>query len=280
MLNIPTFHQYNGETKIALMDNSAVAFMEQMERNGISAKELLRGYDAVFIPRWVIEEVSDSSYRSEYINSLIDNGFPIYSIAEESYSELANGEEGNLYRIVYAAVSTLGALRSYMRRYVQKEDTIDMSAYSDWISEMYRNWPLSDTNTDTGRTKKKNAGEISLTILAEVFSWYYPDTELITVYTQDRDAFDYQMSAHRQLKEVFRERTSVDVSYKSNDFLLYQMYRDGTITREKINDVRKDERVVTYTKRRPDQAVALASKKLNNRQFIDLLEDESVQIIF
>lgn len=211
MLNIPTFHQYNGETKIALMDNSAVAFMEQMERNGISAKELLRGYDAVFIPRWVIEEVSDSSYRSEYINSLIDNGFPIYSIAEESYSELANGEEGNLYRIVYAAVSTLGALRSYMRRYVQKEDTIDMSAYSDWISEMYRNWPLSDTNTDTGRTKKKNAGEISLTILAEVFSWYYPDTELITVYTQDRDAFDYQMSAHRQLKEVFRERTSVDV---------------------------------------------------------------------
>lgn len=280
MLNIPTFHQYNGETKIALMDNSAVAFMEQMERNGISAKELLRGYDAVFIPRWVIEEVSDSSYRSEYINSLIDNGFPIYSIAEESYSELANSEEGNLYRIVYAAVSTLGALRSYMRRYVQKEDTIDMSAYSDWISEMYRNWPLSDTNTDTGRTKKKNAGEISLTILAEVFSWYYPDTELITVYTQDRDAFDYQMSAHRQLKEVFRERTSVDVSYKSNDFLLYQMYRDGTITREKINDVRKDERVVTYTKRRPDQAVALASKKLNNRQFIDLLEDESVQIIF
>lgn len=195
MLNIPIFHQYNGETKIALMDNSAVAFMEQVERNGVSAKELLREYDAVFIPNWVIKEVSP----------------------------------------------------------------IDMSAYSDWISEMYRNWPLSDTNTENGRMKKKNAGEISLTILAEVFSWYYPDTELITVYTQDRDSFDYQMSAHRQLEKVFQERVSVDVSYKSNDFLLYQMYRSGTITREKINDVRKDERVVTYTKRRPDQAVALAS---------------------
>ena len=119
-----------------------------------------------------------------------------------------------------------------------------------------------------------------MTILAEVFSWYYPDTELITVYTQDSDSFDYQMSAHRQLKEVFHERTSVDVSYKSNDFLLYQMYRSGTIMREKINDVRKDERVVTYTKRRQDQAVALASKKLNNLQFIELLDDESVQIIF
>ena len=280
MLRIPTFYQYNGETKIALMDNSTVAFMEQMERCGVSAKELLREYDAVFIPNWVIEEVSDSSFRSRYIEGLIDDGFPIYSIAEESYTELANGEEGNLYRIVYAAVSTLGALKSYMRRHVRKEDSIDMSAYSDWISEMYRNWPLSDTNTENGRSKKKNAGEISLTILAEVFSWYYPDTELITVYTQDRDSYDYQISAHKQLKDVFRNRTSVDVSYKSNDFLLYQMYRSGTITQEKINDMRKDERVVTYTKRRPDQAVALVSKKLDNRQFINLLDDESVQIIF
>lgn len=157
---------------------------------------------------------------------------------------------------------------------------MDMSAYSEWISEMYRNWPLSATNTENGRDKKKNAGEISLTILAEVFSWYYPDTEIITVYTQDRDSYDYQIAAHRKLKELFRNRSSVDVSYKSNDVLLCQMYRNGRITREKINEVRKDERVVTYTKKRSDQSVVLASRKLNNRQFIDLLEDESVQIIF
>lgn len=57
MLNVPMFQQYNGETQIALMDNSTVAFMEQMERNGVSANELLSAYDAVLIPNWVVEEM-------------------------------------------------------------------------------------------------------------------------------------------------------------------------------------------------------------------------------
>ena len=40
MLNISEYRNYSGETKIALMDNSTVAFLEQVERAGISAKEL------------------------------------------------------------------------------------------------------------------------------------------------------------------------------------------------------------------------------------------------
>lgn len=104
MLNIPRYTQYRGETKIALMDNSTIAFMEQMERCGDSAKELLRGYDVIFIPNWVLEEVEDSEYRCRYIEALKADGFPIYAIAEESYADLAEGEEGNLYKIVLAAV--------------------------------------------------------------------------------------------------------------------------------------------------------------------------------
>lgn len=197
-----------------------------------------------------------------------------------SSERFVNGEERNLYKIVNAAVSTLGVLKSYLRRNVQKEDPIDMDAYSDWISEMYRNWPLSDAHTETGREKKKNAGEISLTILAEVISWYRPEAEMITVYTQDRDSYDYQTEAHKQLKKVFSDRTSVDVSYKSNDFLLYQMYKNGTITLEKINEVRKDERVVIFTRKRTDESVALVTKKLDNNQYIELLRDGGAQIIF
>ena len=45
MLNIPEYRNYSGETKIALMDNSTVAFLEQVERAGISEKELLIGYE-------------------------------------------------------------------------------------------------------------------------------------------------------------------------------------------------------------------------------------------
>ena len=48
------------------MDNSAIVFMEQMGRRGISANALLRGYDVILIPNWVIEEVKDSPYRSYY----------------------------------------------------------------------------------------------------------------------------------------------------------------------------------------------------------------------
>lgn len=111
MANLPTYTQYNGETQIALIDNSAIAFMEQIERYGCSVKEILRGYDVIFIPNWVLREVNDSEYRREYIEYLIAEGFPIYAVAEESYAELANGEEGNLYEIVFASVSCLAVLK-------------------------------------------------------------------------------------------------------------------------------------------------------------------------
>ena len=156
MLNIPKYMHYDGESKIALMDNSSIAFMEQLERNGYSAKVLLRGYDVIIIPNWVLEEVKDSIFRSNYIESLRNDGFPIYSIAEESYADLVDGEEGRLYRIVLATVSSLGVLKSYLHRYVEKPDPLDMSAYSDWITEMYQNWPMSEKIIqESGREKKE-----------------------------------------------------------------------------------------------------------------------------
>ena len=232
MLNIPEYRNYSGETKIALMDNSTVAFLEQVERAGISAKELLIGYEVILIPNWISEEICDSIYRKNFIESLVADGLPIYFIAEENYTDLANGEEGNLYKIVFAAVSTLAAMRSYLHRHVDKSDPLDMEEYAIWLSKMYQNWPLSIITTKNGREKKKNAGEISLTILAEVFSWYYPNIESITMYTQDRDSYDYQTNARNYLRDAFKNKVSVDVSYKSNDFLLCQMYRKGMITLE------------------------------------------------
>ena len=280
MLNIPEYRNYSGETKIALMDNSTVAFLEQVERAGIYAKELLIGYEVILIPNWVSEEICDSIYRKNFIESLVADGFPIYFIAEENYTDLANGEEGNLYKIVFAAVSTLAAMRSYLHRHVEKSDPLDMEEYAIWLSKMYQNWPLSIITTKNGREKKKNAGEISLTILAEVFSWYYPNIESITMYTQDRDSYDYQTNARNYLRDAFKNKVSVDVSYKSNDLLLCQMYRKGMITLNQVNDLRNDERVVVYTNNREDKSVALATKKTNNQEFIKLLQDANVQIIF
>ena len=50
MLNIQDYQRYSGEKKIALMDNSTVSFLEQVERAGLSTKELLKDYDAILIP--------------------------------------------------------------------------------------------------------------------------------------------------------------------------------------------------------------------------------------
>lgn len=122
MLNIQDYQRYSGEKKIALMDNSTVSFLEQVERAGIPTKELLKDYDAILIPNWVSEEICDSQYRKDYIEGLHTAGLPIYSIAEESYADLVNGEEANLFKIVSAAASKLGQLGGYLQRYVKKND--------------------------------------------------------------------------------------------------------------------------------------------------------------
>lgn len=280
MLNIQDYQRYSGEKKIALMDNSTVSFLEQVERAGIPTKELLKDYDAILIPNWVSEEICDSQYRKDYIEGLHTAGLPIYSIAEESYADLVNGEEANLFKIVSAAASKLGQLGGYLQRYVKKNDPLEMEEYAVWMNRMYQEWPLRGATTRSGREKKKNAGEISLTILAEVFSWYYPDSESITVYTQDRDSYDYQKSARERLNDVFASKTSVDVSYKSNDTLLCQMFRNGMLSLGQIDTLRCDERVVVYTRSRDDKSTALVAKRTDNRQFKVLLQDMNVQIIF
>lgn len=280
MLNIQDYQSYSGEKKIALMDNSSVSFLEQVERLGISTKELLVDYDAILIPNWVSEEICDSVYRKKYIEELHTAGLPIYSIAEESYADLVNGEEANLFEIVSAAASKLGQLRGYLQRYVKKDDPLEMEEYAVWMNKMYQEWPLPRVTTGSGREKKKNAGEISLTILAEVFSWYYQDSESITVYTQDRDSYDYQKSAREKLNDVFARQTAVDVSYKSNDTLLCQMFRSGKVSLDQIDTLRCDERVVVYTRSRGDKSTALVAKRTDNQQFKDLLQDTNVQIIF
>lgn len=280
MIEFPEYKQYGGETKIALMDNSAISFFEQLEHSGYSSKPLLNIYDAILIPQWVMVEVKDSEYRCNYVRKLRSEGFPVFTIREEDYTSLADFEEINLYKIVQAVSSKLAALKSYLHRHVEKPDLLDLPDYKEWISKMYSEWPIQGETTGNGRTKKKNAGEISLTVLAEIMSWYYPQTEMVTVYTQDRDALEFQTSAHKSLEAVFNERTPVEISYKSNDVLLYQLYRDEKIDLENVKRLRKDKRVVIYTKERPDQAVALITKKLDNEHFAEVIRDKSVQIIF
>ena len=70
MLNIPEYRNYSGETKIALMDNSTVAFLEQVERAGsvydagFSGISLPEDSDMNTFGRWCVIETHNFPPRT------------------------------------------------------------------------------------------------------------------------------------------------------------------------------------------------------------------------
>lgn len=279
-MTITKITNIDNKKHIALIDTSSISFMLELHEKGVSSEDILKDYDLILISEWVLKEINDSEYRTRYLRQLIELGYPIHSIAEEDYSNLVNQEEGNLYQIVLASTYQIGRIKSYLRRFVEKEDVLDMDAYKDWINKLYNEWPISGNILSSGRVKKKNAGEISITILAEIVSWYYPETETLTVYSQDSDTYEFQRKAEMSLREVFTSRTPIPVSYKSNDAILCQLFRDGKINIENLTDYRKDIRKITYSKVQEDHSVILVTEVVDNDLFSELIQDNSVQIIF
>ena len=168
--------------------------------------------------------------------------------------------------MVWASVFQLGRIKAYLRRYVEKPDPLDMEEYGDWISKLYDEWPISGETLSNGRLKRKNAGEVSITILAEVISWYYPETNALTVYSQDRDTYDYQRVAEEKLMGEFASRTPVPVSFKSNDAILCQLFRDGELSEPDVVMCRTDNRRLIYSKEQADKSVVLITEAVDNKR--------------
>lgn len=265
---------------IALLDTSSISFMQGLQSKGIQPEIVLNDYDLILIPEWVLAEISDAPGRVHYVEGLIEEGYPIFSIAEDTYTDLVNNEEGNLYQIVLASTCQIARIRSYLRRFVEKTDSLDMDAYKDWINKLYDEWPIPGQVLSSGRMKKKNAGEVSITILAEVVSWYYPETKSLTVYSQDSDTYEFQRKAEAVLRGLFTEKTPVPVSYKSNDAILCQLVRAGRLNLDNLNEYRKDVRKITYSKEQDDYSIVLVTELVDNELFAQLVADETVHIIF
>lgn len=280
MMTIDKVTNIDNKKHIAILDTSSISFMQGLAEKGVSSDTILEDYDLILIPEWVLVEIRDAEGRVNYLQKLIGIGYPIYSIAEEDYSELTNNEEGNLYQIVLASAYQIGRIKSYLRHFVEKSDVLDMDAYKNWINKLYDEWPIPGQTLSSGRIKKKNAGEVSITILAEVVSWYYPKTEVLTVYSQDSDTYEFQRKAEACLREIFTTRTPVPISYKSNDAILCQLFRDGKINIENLGKYRKDIRKITYSKVQDDCSVILTTEVVDNALFLDLVQDTKVHIIF
>ena len=280
MIEIETIRKMDDKKHIAILDTSSISFLQGLTIKGLHSEDILRDYDLILIPEWVLNEINDAKGRAYYIQSLIEKGYPIYCIKEESYSSLTNGEEGNLYQIVIASTRQLAKVRSYLRCYVEKADPLDMDAYKDWIKKLYDEWPISDEVLTTGRVKKKNAGEVSITILSEIISWYYPETKTLTIYSQDGDTYEFQRKAEADLKKMFMKKTPVPVSFKSNDAILCQLVREGKINIHDLDYFRTDNRKITYSKEQDDHSIVLITELVNNDFFSKLVADKTVHIIF
>ena len=280
MIEITRLSKIDDKRHIALLDTSSISFMQGLNGKGVQPESVLNDYDLILIPEWVLTEINDAPGRANYVQELINRGCPIYCIEEGAYSDLTNGEEGNLYQIVLASTRQLARIRSYLRQYVEKADPLDMDAYKDWIKKLYDEWPISEEMLSTGRMRKKNAGEVSITVLAEIVSWYYPETKALTVYSQDGDTYEFQRKAEADLRDVFAMRTPVPVSYKSNDAILCQLARDGKIRIDNLSDYRKDVRKIMYSKEQADHSIILVTELVDNELFVQLVSDKTVHIIF
>lgn len=280
MIKLPVYEVYHGETSIAVLDNSAIDFLEKIEKVASDYTEILfKEYDVIFIPEWVLNEVADSEFRSRFVEALAEK-LPVYKIKEISYSSIMMEKELALYDIVNASVANISVILSYLRKNVAKEDPMDMDLYEDWIEDMYNNWPLQGEILSNGRIRKKDAGEISIVILAEIFSWYYPETKILTIYSQDADTKIFQNKAEEKLSKLLRGMVPVSVGFKSNDFILSQLFRENMISENVVKVLRKTSRTVTYTKKRPDESVVLEKRVLGTDEFIEIINDDTVEIVF
>ena len=97
MMTITRITNIDNKKHIALLDTSSISFMQGLETKGIPSDDILKDYDLILIPEWVLVEINDAEGRMNYLQKLIELGYPIHSIAEEDYTNLTHYEEGNLY---------------------------------------------------------------------------------------------------------------------------------------------------------------------------------------
>ena len=89
-----------------------------------------------------------------------------------------------------------------------------------------------------------------------------------------------EKAAEEALIRIFADRSPVPVSYKSNDALLCQLYRDNLITSDGVRQIRKDCRKITYSKEQSDKSVVLVTEQVDTDEFIELIKESTVHIIF
>lgn len=153
---------------------------------------------------------------------------------------------------------------------------------------LYDNWPMPGKEIGpltNRRMQKKNAGEISISTLARILSYYFPNLESVTLLTFDTDCYNCICYAEDLFNkdENFKDKDYASITFKSNDFILYELVKNNHYTidniKEIINNVRAP-RILKYSRKKEDNSYEDKRINVDNSRLLEMICDEDLHIIF
>lgn len=274
---------------ICIIDNNFISFLMELKKE-LDISYIISSYDLILIPKWVQIEINDSKYRQEFLEelALYKN---IYIVDELDYSELYDYKDYALAMLFIASVTCMGREKGLLKQFIKRQgEDIDPTLF---IQELYNNILTSQNSlTKMGRVKTKNAGEISICVLSHIIRYHYLGIENITVLSFDADCYEFIHKSKENLycdktilsdndNTLFKDKRRVSVSFKSNDFILRNMYESGKDDNMEIIDkVRKNGRYVKYTCKKSDGSIEEDKRLMDNEEFKKFIQNKDVHLIF
>lgn len=271
--------------KIGILDNNTISFLSNINKYAYTDKFLVN-YDLLLIPNWVYEEVQDSPGRISYLEYMLEKNVAIFIINEVDYEELAEYKSEWIYKFFLYSSFLIGELKSFIKRNIEKNQPIeDLEDYEVWVKLLYEEGFQGEI-LKSGRSKKKNAGEISISVLALIIAYtYYKNNHTVTILSNDRGTYDFIKNAIFKLSQdsLFKGLVSSVITFKSNDFIIKESYSSNFLIEGydiySIIEFR-DEKRVKYTKSALDRSIEEYDGVLSNGDFIKSLKDSTFNIIF
>ena len=70
MIEIVKITKIDNKKHIALLDTSSISFMQTLQIKGVQSESVLKDYDLILIPQWVLMEINDALGRANYVQGL------------------------------------------------------------------------------------------------------------------------------------------------------------------------------------------------------------------
>ena len=273
---------------VCIIDNNFMSFLVELKKE-IDISYIFLNYDFILIPKWVYVEISDSEYRKSCLEE-ISIYKDVYIVDELEYSELYVYKDYSLVMLFIASIHLMARERGKLTQVIKKQgEEIDPNIF---IDELYNNILVSEGNmTKSGRLKRKNAGEISICVLSHIIRYNYTNIDNIVIFSFDSDCYDFVQNSKEILyskksiffdeENYFKGQRKISATFKSNDFILKEMYDLGKDNNMEIIDkVRKNERYVKYTRKKTDGSIEEEKEYMNTEDFKIFIKKDNVHLIF